>query len=174
MSQYLTNSMGFGKFVMIVTITNEVAHQRPKKLSTAAQDLLAAYEKTANNLARSLEDRIRQLTLGLPIPFLLYHGPAPVTALLGEAVEHTTPLERVLVDGVPHTVQVRHLEECRHYCFSVVGAILVDVGWQVRHVKQPLLIPETEGSRYTGVVHKITPYGPGPGVRHHRRGFYFS
>src|ERR687897_751551 len=114
-------------------VVNEGSSKYPETETKTPPFWRAAYGSVSNDdLVQSLENRIRQLGLGLPVPFLPYHRPAPVTTLLGRTVEHLALLKRVLADGVPQTtVQGWLLEERRHYRLPVVGAVLVDVRGQV-------------------------------------------
>src|SRR5918993_5361742 len=105
-------------------VVNDGSSKYPETETKTPPFWRAAYGSVSNDdLVQSLEGRIRQLGLGLPVPFLPYHRPAPVTALLGKAVDYFAPLKRVLADGVPHiTARGRLLEERRHYRLPVVGA----------------------------------------------------
>src|SRR5215203_1621436 len=91
-----------------------------------------------------------------------------MTAAFGEAVEHIPLEERVLADSVPHSPTLgRLLKERRHDRLPIVGPVVVEMRRGVARVQQPLL-------GYTGLVHKLAPYGPGSGVLQHRRSHSFS
>src|SRR5215213_329259 len=103
-------------------VVNEGSSKYPETETKTPPFWRAAYGGVSNDdLVQSLEGRIRQLSLGLPVPFLPYYRPAPVATLLGEAVEHLALLKRVLADGVPPTTaHVRVLEERRNNRLPVV------------------------------------------------------
>src|SRR5215210_1154130 len=67
----------------------------------SAPSIAPSHEAGTRDRSGNLKDVLRQPPLGLPVPLLADNRLAPVTPLLGEAVEHLPLPQGILADRVP-------------------------------------------------------------------------